>query len=341
MQHMPLRDSGASPLASLAQAPDKLCHKCEIIKPLSEFAFKDARKLKRQSCCRHCQRITARNHYLRRKESYYARRLRNRRRYVTENKKRIADILSSSGCVDCGVTDTVVLDFDHVRGRKSANVAALVGTGICWKRIAEEIAKCEIRCANCHRRRTAERSSRVQQSRAVAQPGRASRLGRESRRFKSCPPEVFLNLPFLAASKRCPYCDTEKPVTEFRSRSSGSASKASYCGPCERIYNRNYYRLVDAPKQRLRVAKNDVLYRHRNRTRVLKYLSTQPCGDCGESDPTILEFDHITPDKIASVSRLKHRNTRWTQIAKEIAKCEVRCVNCHRRRTFKQFNYSR
>ena len=61
-----------------------------------------------------------------------------------------------SGCVDCGERDIRVLEFDHVRGKKVANISTLATTGSCWRRIAEEIAKCEIRCANCHRRKTFE-----------------------------------------------------------------------------------------------------------------------------------------------------------------------------------------
>lgn len=45
------------------------------------------------------------------------------------------------------------MDFDHVRGRKQANVMELVST-LSKKRIDEEISKCEIVCSNCHRIRT-------------------------------------------------------------------------------------------------------------------------------------------------------------------------------------------
>lgn len=58
------------------------------------------------------------------------------------------------GCVDCGFKDhPAALDFDHVRGVKLLNVSAA-------KSIAQadaEIAKCEVRCANCHRIKTWER----------------------------------------------------------------------------------------------------------------------------------------------------------------------------------------
>ncbi len=49
----------------------------------------------------------------------------------------------------------LVLEFDHLR-----NKAFNIGEGFAervWKTILEEIEKCEVVCANCHRRRTALR----------------------------------------------------------------------------------------------------------------------------------------------------------------------------------------
>lgn len=61
----------------------------------------------------------------------------------------------SGGCVDCGETDPVVLDFDHVSGRKSAGVSRMRTSSL--PKLLTEIAKCEVRCANCHRRVTTQR----------------------------------------------------------------------------------------------------------------------------------------------------------------------------------------
>ncbi len=58
-------------------------------------------------------------------------------------------------CVDCGEADVRVLDFDHIIGEKTAHVSSLVGRGASWQRIEKEMAKCVVRCANCHRRKTA------------------------------------------------------------------------------------------------------------------------------------------------------------------------------------------
>jgi hypothetical protein len=59
-------------------------------------------------------------------------------------------------CIDCGFSDPRALDFDHVRGEKSANISILAYSASLEK-LQEEIDKCDIRCANCHRIATAER----------------------------------------------------------------------------------------------------------------------------------------------------------------------------------------
>jgi hypothetical protein len=64
------------------------------------------------------------------------------------------EYLKGKECVDCGETDAVVLELDHVNGKKHRNVGDMM-SGYGWKRILAEISKCEIRCANCHRRKTA------------------------------------------------------------------------------------------------------------------------------------------------------------------------------------------
>jgi hypothetical protein len=71
-------------------------------------------------------------------------------------KKRLADIKQSSGCVDCGEKNPIVLDFDHLRDKKY-NISRMIHDGFSWKAILKEISKCEVVCANCHRLRTYRR----------------------------------------------------------------------------------------------------------------------------------------------------------------------------------------
>ncbi len=66
----------------------------------------------------------------------------------------LRDLKTKTPCIDCGINyPYYVMDFDHVRGVKHANVMELVST-LSKKRIDLEIAKCEIVCSNCHRIRT-------------------------------------------------------------------------------------------------------------------------------------------------------------------------------------------
>ncbi|MCW8141499.1 MAG: hypothetical protein KIT58_21560 [Planctomycetota bacterium] len=67
--------------------------------------------------------------------------------------------LAAHPCVDCGEADPVVLDFDHVRGEKASEVSGLVRRRLSLDVVAAEIAKCDVRCGNCHRRKTAREQS--------------------------------------------------------------------------------------------------------------------------------------------------------------------------------------
>lgn len=61
-------------------------------------------------------------------------------------------------CLDCGHRFPLVcMDFDHVRGEKKFNVSQAYNVAGSWQKIIDEIAKCEIVCANCHRIRTQTR----------------------------------------------------------------------------------------------------------------------------------------------------------------------------------------
>jgi len=107
-----------------------------------------------------------------------------------------------------------------------------------------------------------------------------------------------------------------------------------------REYAREHYRLnkeryAKADWGRKRCPRKDV-----NRE-IDEYLRSHPCVDCGESDPVVLDFDHRDGvEKIETISGLRARGRR-EQLFAEIAKCDVRCSNCHSRRTAMQFGWSK
>jgi hypothetical protein len=99
----------------------------------------------------------ARAHYEANKAAYKRRARRWTAKTILENRRRVDAYLQSHPCVDCGESDYVVLEFDHVRGRKRLEVSTLANRGCAWRTIQAEIDKCEVRCANCHRRQTVTR----------------------------------------------------------------------------------------------------------------------------------------------------------------------------------------
>lgn len=134
----------------------KQCRLCKIEKPLSEFPSKHKKiGAPLRSYCYECQREYCRQHYRNNKEVYNQRRYERQRTRRDRYRKMVVAYLREHPCVDCGESDIRVLEFDHVRGVKVANVAELSRSVVAWRRVEEELAKCDVRCANCHRRKTA------------------------------------------------------------------------------------------------------------------------------------------------------------------------------------------
>ena len=132
--------------------------------------------------------------------------------------------------------------------------------------------------------------------------------------------------------KRCTMCKQWKPVEEFHRNRSRKDGRQNACKPCNIARNQRWYR----ENPQVRGERMDEYNRRRKRhlqELLLAYLREHPCVDCGESDPIVLDFDHVRDDKIANVSLMVLRKRPWSVILEEIAKCEVRCANCHRRMT--------
>jgi hypothetical protein len=65
------------------------------------------------------------------------------------------------GCIDCGYKENpFVLDFDHRPGEKKLfTIGGPAFSNKSWASIELEIAKCDVRCANCHRIMTKTRKA--------------------------------------------------------------------------------------------------------------------------------------------------------------------------------------
>ncbi len=132
----------------------KRCSTCHEIRLLSEYNVRRAAKDGLQSRCRPCSR----QWYEANRDEHLANVRRRTVEVRREYKRRVGAHLARHPCVDCGETDVRVLEFDHLPGvDKHADVAAMVADGGRWSDVEAEIAKCEVRCASCHRRVTCER----------------------------------------------------------------------------------------------------------------------------------------------------------------------------------------
>ena len=54
------------------------------------------------------------------------------------------------GCVDCGIKDPRVLEFDHLKDKKFNLGKAHMIKGMTVKEVKKEVRKCVVRCSNCH-----------------------------------------------------------------------------------------------------------------------------------------------------------------------------------------------
>lgn len=134
----------------------KICSVCETKKPLEGFHRNKRRLDGYQSYCKTCAALRNRAYYVATPHKQVERKA-NRTKAVLKGKKLVDDHFSKNFCVDCGNSDRRVLEFDHVRGIKIGNVSQMVTDGRGLEVIVAEIAKCEVRCANCHRVVTWER----------------------------------------------------------------------------------------------------------------------------------------------------------------------------------------
>ena len=146
----------------------KRCGACRQAKPLSEFNRKSARADGLQEVCRECNRESSRAYYARNRESHVRLIVQRTARRRTESKEFLAAYLRDHPCVDCGNADLRVLDFDHrPEAGKRKDVMAMVREGFSIAKIAEEIAKCDVRCRNCHAIVTLERGGANWRSEAM------------------------------------------------------------------------------------------------------------------------------------------------------------------------------
>lgn len=132
--------------------------------------------------------------------------------------------------------------------------------------------------------------------------------------------------------KICSECDEEKDETEFNWKEKSKGKRSSYCRVCHSIkmkeqYNKNKPYYMNKAKK----------WDNKRHQFIWDYLKLHPCVDCGETDPIVLDFDH--KDETQKNFSLSNALVSEDKLLQEIEKCDIRCANCHRRRTALQFGW--
>ena len=131
----------------------KVCVTCLQEKDETEFNWRYKALGVRHKTCRECHHKHQNNWYERHKEQHLENVHARKRRVRDDAREYVWQYLSTHPCISCGASDPVVLEFHHREGKDNA-VSEMVAGGYPIHTIQKEIDKCDVLCANCHRKLT-------------------------------------------------------------------------------------------------------------------------------------------------------------------------------------------
>ena len=126
------------------------------------------------------------------------------------------------------------------------------------------------------------------------------------------------------------------PKIDFRKSKKYIDGLDVYCKECRRMADKKTYN-TNITKNRKAGLESKNKVRERNKQYIRAYLVGKSCVDCGEKDPIVLEFDHFENKKDNLCEIIQ--NCSIEKIEAEIKKCNIRCANCHRRKTAIELGY--
>lgn len=131
----------------------KLCVTCREWKEETEFNWRYKSLGVRHPTCRDCHKPFRKNWYENNKERHLKQVQERKREARNAAREYVWDYLAAHPCIECGEADPRVLEFHHRHGKDKA-VSEMVTDGYPTATIQGEIDKCDVLCANCHRRKT-------------------------------------------------------------------------------------------------------------------------------------------------------------------------------------------
>ena len=127
----------------------KTCSICKEEKTLDCYNKNRGKKDGLNTICRECSNARSKQYYASNSE-HHKKVIAQRNRCIRKNNRSKLDAFKVQGCSLCNEKDVCCLDFHHVSEDKDYAVSNMVG--LSWKKILEEISKCILVCANCHRK---------------------------------------------------------------------------------------------------------------------------------------------------------------------------------------------
>jgi hypothetical protein len=111
----------------------------------------------------------------------------------------------------------------------------------------------------------------------------------------------------LAAVRTCSRCKNEKPDEDFAWHRRERQQRQPYCRACQAEYKQQHYRAnkqryIDAAGRRRKAQLEERFIF------LMAYFRDHPCADCGETDPIVLEFDHLRDKKFGIAAGIRNRN---------------------------------
>lgn len=129
----------------------------------------------------------------------------------------------------------------------------------------------------------------------------------------------------LENSKFCSKCGQERLLSQFN-------KQKRICDICKKAKD-TFGRANTNRQQKVKEYQRSI--RKRNYNFVNDYKKKSGCLDCSETNPLVLDFDHVKK-KNANVAQLCANYSTLEKISEEIKNCEIRCSNCHRKITAKR-----
>ena len=134
----------------------KRCNHCQQLREEEEFNWRYKSLGIRHPTCRYCAHSFNKDYYEGDAKEKHLQQVKERTELArVAAREFVYQYLLTHPCVQCGEADPRVLEFHHV-GQKDMEITRMVGGGWSVKRIQEEIGKCQVLCANCHRKITVE-----------------------------------------------------------------------------------------------------------------------------------------------------------------------------------------